>query len=100
MVREVAVRMRHGDHQARFRREQRAHAVPVARLAGRARDHVVQRGDDAVDGLHVGGIGLDGGCRGRVHLLGRSAERGKGDGGGKAERDQSLHGVSCCYLMN
>src|SRR3974390_3293434 len=33
--------------------EQRLHAVPVARLAGRPRDHVVERGYNSVHRLHI-----------------------------------------------
>ena len=55
-------------HHSRAGHEQRAHAVPVARLARRAGDHVVERGDQAVE---RGDVGVLRGRDRREHRVGR-----------------------------
>src|SRR5690606_13659595 len=83
-----------GGNQARPRLEQGAHPVPVALLAGGARDHVVERRDDRVFGGDIGGVGggLGGGRRGRRGLV---AERCGGDG--RDEERQRQDQVSQCH---
>ena len=66
----LAARLVRGRDEARAGQEERAHALPVARLAGGAGDHAVERIENRVNRSHVLRVG-----RGRLVRLCRHGRR-------------------------